>query len=104
MGGDGTKWILQGCLNQVPFDGQLLEQLWIDNMAIRFAAMGVPHSLFNRVSKEIGWGGVTLQVQWNPGKVGKFAVIRLWINRPLVSSSETINADDRLGLGRRSGY
>src|ERR1700761_1645708 len=48
VGGDGTKWILQSRLNRVPFDGQLLEQVWIDNMTVRFAAMGSPHSLFNR--------------------------------------------------------
>src|SRR6266702_4718964 len=92
-------------LDRLPFDDQLLEQLWIDEMAIRLEGMSSPHHLLYRASEDIRWdrSRETLSAQWDPGKVGKFTTIQLWINRPLVSSPKTINADDRVGLGRGGG-
>ena len=72
-------------------------------MAVRFAVMSSPHSLFNGESKDIGCRGVASRMQRDPGKVRKFAAIRLWINRPLVSSPEPINANDRLKRWRGGG-
>jgi len=105
LGGDEIKWMLQGLLDRLPFDGQLLKQLWIDEMAIRSEGMSLPHHLLYRASEDIRWdrSRETLSVQWDPGKVGKFTMIQLWINRPLVSSPKTINADDRVRLGRGGG-
>jgi len=105
LGGDEIEWMLQGLLDRLPFDGQLLEQLWIDKMAIRSEGMSSPHHLLYRASEDIRWdrSRETSSAQWDPGKVGKFTTIQLWINRPLVSSPKTINADDRVGLGRGGG-
>jgi len=105
LGGDKIEWMLQGLLDRLPFDGQLLEQLWIDEMAIRLERMSLPHHLLYRVSEDIRWdrSRETSLAQWDPGKVGKFTTIQLWINHPLVSSTKTINADDRVGLGRGGG-
>src|SRR6266702_206054 len=105
LGGDEIEWMLQGLLDRLPFDGQLLEQLWIDEMAIRSEGMSSPHHLLYRASEDIRWerSRETSSAQWDPGKGGKFTTIQLWINRPLVSSPKTINADDRVGLGRGGG-
>src|SRR6266702_3320175 len=72
-------------------------------MAIRFGRLSSPHCLLNGASKDIRRDRATLQAQWNPGKVGKFTTIQLWINCPLMSSPETINANDRVRQRRGGG-
>ncbi|KAH9019447.1 hypothetical protein EDB85DRAFT_1896649 [Lactarius pseudohatsudake] len=103
LGGDDMEWILQCHLDRLPFDGHLLKQFWVDEMAISSERMSLPHCLLNRASKDIRQNRVTSGAQWDPGKVGELRTIHLWINRPLMNSPETIKADNRVGQGRGRG-
>src|SRR6266702_3678361 len=97
--------MLQGLLDRLPFDGQLLEQLWIDEMAIRSEGMSSPHHLLYRASEDIRWdrSRETSSAQWDPGKVGKFTTIQLWKTRPLGTPQKTTNEDEGVGRGGGGG-
>ncbi|KAH9015823.1 hypothetical protein EDB85DRAFT_1898503 [Lactarius pseudohatsudake] len=62
FGGDSMEWILQGHLDRLPFGGHLLEQLWIDDMAISFEG-------------QVRTSGRNTGAKWDPGKVGEFTTI-----------------------------
>jgi len=43
VGGDVVKWIFQGSLQGLPFDCELVQQIWVDDMDAGIAGMSLPH-------------------------------------------------------------
>jgi len=59
MGRNVIKWVLQGSFQSLPFDCELVQNIWVDNMDVGFARMSSPNRLVNGASKDVrGNGGI----------------------------------------------
>ena len=57
VGDNLMKWILHGRFQSLPFDFELIQHMWIDDMDVGMVRMSFPHQLIDGASEDVGGSG-----------------------------------------------